>query len=108
MATTSAREGAPLAPQDDEAAEEPLLAHERDGEKRVRALPDVQVPGLWSDTSCESFSMSATWTGSRITPARPTAPSPSRTGAVLSTVSCSGVTWWVARAWKLWEPSSNS
>ena len=43
------REGAPLAAQDDQAPEEPLLAHERDREERMGALPDVQLPGLRSD-----------------------------------------------------------
>ena len=39
----------------------------------------------WGATSCRSSSMSATWTGSRITPARPMAPSPSRSGAARRT-----------------------
>ena len=96
------REGAPLAPHDDQAAEQPVLADERDGEERAHALPGEEPPHLGGDELALSSSMSATWTGSRVTPARPIAPSPSRIGAARTASRSSAVIWCVARAWKLW------
>ena len=63
---------------------------------------------VWGATACFSSAMSATSTGSRITPARPIAPSPSRIGAARTASKCSAVIWYVALAWKVCVASSNS
>ena len=85
------REGAPLAPQDDEAAEQPVLPDERQSAGASACPRRARSARTWGATSCRSSSMSATSTGSRITPARPIAPSPSRIGAARRTSRCSGV-----------------
>ena len=51
----------------------------------------------WGATSSQSAWMSAPWTGARVTPARPIAPSPSRMGAARIVSMYSGVIRWVPK-----------
>ena len=53
---------------------------------------------MWVGMSCHSSWVSVICTGSRLTPARPTAPSPSRIGADRTTSRCSDEMRCVARA----------
>ena len=99
-------ERAPLAPENDEAAEEPPLADERDGEERAHAFTREERPHLRRDER-QSVSMSATCTGSRVMPARPMAPSPRRTGVARSASSAPARPGG-ARAWNVCAVSSNS
>ena len=91
------REGAPLPPQDHEPTEQPFLPDEGQREERAHAFPVEEALAPGARRAATRPAMSATWTGSRITPARPIAPSPSPMGAARRASTCSGETWCVAR-----------